>query len=582
MPYQSANYANDFMSGFKGMQDVFSQQKKDALASDKDAREKESHALDMKSKGLDVSEKEGKAEERLRFDITSRITNLNGLLDTSNPEELVQAKKDMAVIGEAYDNLRSSLSVWRDPAQAEGNAVQPEQVVKNGVRFWLKDVANDPEAAPVAATLAKYSPHLLGKTFKDPAGREYKTTHISKLAVSEDGKMLALLGSSYTDTGEPYKDVPRTVQGSNSAEDALNLVDINEAQKKIALYHNIYDQAAKSGRSSLEVGKEMAAQMLIDNLPFEERKALFKETASGNQSVEKTLKLERGKNAVADEQKAKDAAKFVRYVSDTFETLDPSRQDIVDQVQGGVLNVKDATERFWALEKSDNAESVSENDAQTAIAIYAKHPALKGRIRRDANGDMLIDGQKPSSAKAALPALKEMVDSSDRRTVAAMRLSDDKSPAKVKETNHLAALAKSGDKAGLVRALVAYGRLPKEPEYIDKYIKLTTGNSIEEVDMKQLRAEAAAAYAEDLNKYLAELGLSSRSGMELVGTDGQGKEVWQDTKEKRPYVSAGGMSAASATVRSAPAAVSAPVAPVQQVKPVIRYGVGADGRFVPQ
>lgn len=311
MGYQPVNYANDFLVGMRGAQEIVSQRKQDDRRDKEMEQRTERHGLDVKKSQLEIDQIERQVAEDVKFEAASKLTTFNGLLDTAKPEELKAAKDDAAIIGQGVDWLKSQAKVWADPAQAQGNPVGgATPTVMGGNRYWLKDVANDPETRGVTEALAKYTPNLLGREFKDPAsGRTYRTSHISKIAVGEDGKMLAILGANYTDNGEPYRDVPRTVKGSNSPDDPLNFVDIDLTQQKLAFYHNVYDQALSSGRSSSDVAREMAGQLLYDNLPVAVKKQLVQSRLQGEQRTEQGLQQKRGEFAITDERAEKTNAK---------------------------------------------------------------------------------------------------------------------------------------------------------------------------------------------------------------------------------------------------------------------------------
>lgn len=419
MAMQPVNYAADALAGFKGVQDIFSQRADDERRKEDSAMRRESHGLNMEKGRLDLDEAQSKADDRLRFDIMSQITNINGLEETNTPEEAAAAKQRVAAIGGGLEGLQSQLSIWKNPGRPEGNlssqapvgtvngvaipavpggadnaSMAPQQVpgeaiVQNGKRYWKQNFKDNPEFQTLKTEAKRLAPDIFTREHLDPVTkRKYRSTDFGdEVMLSEDGQILFTLQTSYSDTGEPYKVVPRTTKGTNSPDDPLAFKSMDEIKKKLAFFHNVYDRAEKTGRPALEVGREMAAQIGIDNLPREERIALAKDRALGQGRTTEHLAQKEGELAISDKRAVGVNAKTAAEIKELQPQLDAiladkgkSQQEKRGAIATLVAGTSPETQARLTGSRAMASSIVPDRDKVTQVTKY-EEGAGGGRVR---------------------------------------------------------------------------------------------------------------------------------------------------------------------------------------------------------
>ena len=98
--YQPVNYALDALQGFKGVQDIMSQQAQDERLKQQAQMQQESHTLDVKQKGLEIDSKQlalDEARRKVARSVEAELLNKKlRMLDEDDDALMKMSMKDLA------------------------------------------------------------------------------------------------------------------------------------------------------------------------------------------------------------------------------------------------------------------------------------------------------------------------------------------------------------------------------------------------------------------------------------------------------------------------------------------------------
>jgi hypothetical protein len=357
--YQPANYALDALQGFKGVQDIYSQQAQDARLAKQSSMQEETHAMDMATKQLALDDARKKVARAVEVELLNKKLNIAGLPDTADPKEIAALQQQIGVVGQLAINGQQAAQRWADPAIPEGNLVQApgqqdtpeftppdftpqsgvstgvpsparvgagESVTQDGQAYWKKQ--GDPDYIAAKPLIKQFMPaDTFTKIHTDPqTGRQYKVSDVADdFVLSKDGKYLPLLQTTWLD-GSPRGVVPRTENGTNNGDDPLKFVNLEDAKDKLRFFQLSLDKAAREGKTTHQAAIELKAQMYADSLSGDDLLALTKHAATKDLDVAAHLQQTKGEL----EQKAADKARTDRNVKAEVDSVAPKLQEIVN------------------------------------------------------------------------------------------------------------------------------------------------------------------------------------------------------------------------------------------------------------
>lgn len=314
--YQPANYALDALQGFKGVQDIFSQQAQDKRLEEQSAMQKETHALDVKQKGLAIADAEGTA--KLKADYQNAVKNsTTGIVQTSDKAQAGNLGKSALAMVHAAEQFGQAIDAAADPNSPYGSAV-PGQAQASPV--IMLDRSSSPDRASQLDALTAISKNLysdrLGRVYDpaagtgDPAinnGQPYKLGSIQSVVGEKtaDGKRIIKgIGFNVTDAEGntiPGKVVPITWDGAVGAAAPVKETDLDAAIQKYRFMGNVYNTTAQTGKDSHEVARETIKPIL----DYETAKAIARHSVEKEADVAAHLKQTEGEMAIKRDEKSR-------------------------------------------------------------------------------------------------------------------------------------------------------------------------------------------------------------------------------------------------------------------------------------
>lgn len=275
--YQPVNYANDFISGMKGMQDILSENKQEARREKESQERTARHGLDMEKGQLELDDKKRTAAADLELVEKTRQYAREKIPLLTNPQEIEANLARVDQIGQLSMQLQALHKDTVDPNTKTGQLVsQPGAAPAEDAAHWKIDSNQFPAVKTFLQLAAQEDPQRFSKVYEDTA--EGKTTKYKLdpgsgggLYYDKDGQLMVEVDSVDLATGQPYGRKPITVNQSNDANDVVKKTTLSDYQTFLGNKRQVYQLALDKGISTHE-----AADLIIEGyLPVAQKKELI-------------------------------------------------------------------------------------------------------------------------------------------------------------------------------------------------------------------------------------------------------------------------------------------------------------------